>query len=86
MTDPNWYYDPTKWWVKFMRFLNLLETELVQVSHTGISMWVTTLNNLHGLVFSTDVATIGGGIMANIAALWAHTAKRGQVLKANTNG
>lgn len=83
MTDPvnaAWYYDPTRWWVKLLRFLNLLETELVQVSHTGITMWATTLNNIHSLVTSTNAVSVGGGILANIAALWAHTAKRGQVI------
>lgn len=80
---PSWYYDPTKRWVKFLRFLNLLESELVQVSHTGIVMWATTLDNIHNLAFSHDITTIGGGIIANVAGLWAHTAKRGQVLNAN---
>ena len=80
--DPNWYYDPTRWWVKALRFLNLLEAELVQVSHTGVTMWATTINNIHSLAFSHDLATIGGGIVANIAGLWAHTAKRGQELNA----
>lgn len=80
--DPKWYYDPASRWVKLLRFLNLLETELVQISHTGVTMWATTLNNIHSLAFSHDVATIGGGIIANIAGLWAHNAKRGQVLNA----
>lgn len=79
--NESWYYDPTRWWVKMLRFLHLLEDELVQVSHTGFTMWATTLNNLHGLLFSHDAATIGGGIVANIAGLWAHTAKRAQVIK-----
>jgi hypothetical protein len=79
--DPSWYYNPESWWVKLFRFLHLLEDELVQISHTGFTMWATTLNNLHGLIFTHDVATIGGGIVANIAGLWAHTAKRGQKIK-----
>lgn len=83
--DADWYYDPTKWWVKFLRFLHLLEDELVQVSHTGIMMWATTFNNIHGLLTSTNAVTVGGGILANIAALWGHTAKRGQVLQAKEN-
>lgn len=80
--DASWYYDPTKWWVKFLRFLHLLEDELVQISHTGIMMWVTTLNNMHGILTSIDPVTVGGGILANIAALWGHTQKRAQTLKA----
>lgn len=78
---PDWYYDPTRWWIKALRFLHLLEDELVQISHTGISLWVTTLNNLHSLAFSVDPVTVGGGILANVASLWAHTAKRAQTLK-----
>lgn len=85
MTDPvnpAWYYNPASQWVKLLRFLNLLETEFVQVSHTGLTMWATTINNIHSLLFSTNAVSVGGGILANVAALWAHTAKRGQVINA----
>lgn len=84
--DASWYYDPTRWWVKALRFAGVLEAELVQVSHTGVAMWGTTINNIHGLVTSHDPATIGGGILANVAALWAHGVKRGQILDAKVGG
>lgn len=68
--------------MKLARFLNLLEDDLVKVSHTGIAMWGTTLNNLSQLTLSHDPLSIGGGILANATALIAHTVKRGQFLKA----
>lgn len=74
--DASWYFDPTAKWVKVLRFLNLLENEVVQVSHTGIALWATTINNIHSLSTSTDPVTVGGGIFANIAGLWAHLSKR----------
>lgn len=79
---PEWYFDGTRWWMKLARFLNLLEDDMVKISHTGIAMWGTTLNNLSQLIFSHDPLSIGGGILANASVLVAHTVKRGQILKA----
>ena len=65
-----------------MRFLNLIEEDLPRISHTGIAMWGTTINNLSQLSLRHDALSIGGGILANATALVAHTVKRSQNLKA----
>lgn len=83
---PDWYYSPTSTWVKVLRFLHFLEDDLVQISHTGIMMWITTANNLHSLLTSMDPVTVGGGIIANLGALVGHTIKRSQVINSKNGG
>lgn len=83
--DPRWYFDPTKWPVKMLRFLHLVEDDVVRFSLTGIQMWVTTINNVVHLQMVHDVASGASAALSagiNIAAAAFHHAKRGQMLNA----
>ncbi len=78
----DWFYNPSSWWVKALRFANLVEDATVKLSLTGFTMWATTLQNLHALAFTHDRVQMGFSMLAHAAGLLAHTVKRAQTLKA----
>lgn len=47
MLDDKWYWGNEKWWVKALRFLNLLEPDRAVISVTKLSAWITLANSIH---------------------------------------
>lgn len=77
-----WFFDPTRSWVKVMRFLNLIEDDTVKISLTGAQLWITTFQSLHAVLATTDLTTVTASIAANFGALFFHGQRRAQALAA----
>jgi hypothetical protein len=73
-----WYFDGSRRWAKILRFLNLLEDGSVKLSLTGLTLWVTTLQNLQIQIFSVDHITMALGAASNACGLVLHASKRWQ--------
>lgn len=68
---------------KVLRFLHLMESDVVQLSLTGLQMWSTTILNIQMQIASHDHISQAIAAGSNATAMVAHGVKRGQILKAD---
>lgn len=62
--------------MRMLRLLGLLEDGAVKLSMTGVSMWVTTLQNVHAISFGSDKVTMAFSAASNFGAGAMHILKR----------
>lgn len=79
--NPTYYFNGARWWMKALRFLHLVEDEAVQLSMSGITLWITTLNNVHAIAFTHDQTQMFFGTIAHISGMVGHAVKRWQTRK-----
>lgn len=78
MTNQNWWFDGARPWIKWLRFLHLIEDDAVRLSLSGLQLWATTLNNFHAIAFSHDQVQMFYASVAHIGGMIGHAVKRWQ--------
>lgn len=78
---PEWYYDPQRWWMKVLRFLNMMEDDRPVLSVTKVGVWATTAQTICMAIFATNPATVGVSAMNSLGWLIGHRVAQAQKKK-----
>jgi hypothetical protein len=73
---PEWYFDGSRYFFKFLRFLNFLEPDRVVLSMTKVMLWAATIQTILVISTSTDILTVAGALGLNVATMVKHETRR----------
>lgn len=81
MEHPEWYYDGARWWMKILRFLNMMEDDRPVLSVTKFGVWATTIQTMCMALFSADPMSVGVSAANSLGWLIGHRVAQAQKRK-----